>query len=723
MPNLLLAAALSAEQQCIQLTASSLEWSEITAAAADGSEQQQLPRFSMVAYTGGLMRVTTFFRPIVLDLAGMRRAAKSTPILKNHDANQLVGHSDEVDISPTRLTLAGVVSGTGPAAQEVLATAKNKFPWQASVGVGIEELESLNEGSTAVVNGQTVRGPALIARRTLLGEVSFVPGGADGKTSARVAASQSRGSSKMTFEEFVAAQGFDVAALSESQAKFMQKAFAAEQNPTGPPATPPKGGQVKAAAGGDDGEDPVALARKNVRAAVAEELQSVERIREICAKHGDPELTIEATANGVKTSRKVSIAAHAVEQNWSVDKTELEAMRKGRAKGPAIHMAGEEEILGKPLEASLCLSAGISEDTLKKHYDEKTLNMANSLELRGAGLHTLMYEVIRATGKYVRPGRVNNAVIRAALDADRELRASGGFSNVSMSGTLSNVANKALLESYFAVPVVSNQICSQVDHSDFKQHTRYRMTGSGKLEKVGPTGELKHTELSDQTYSNQIDTVGRMITLNRQQLTNDDLGAFLQIPKVLGRMTALSVEEAVFSLVLSNLNSFFHANNKNLATGAGSALSISGLTAQLLLFRQQVDADGKPIVLAPSILLVPAALEVLAGQLFKDQFVNETTTANKSSPNSNPHAGKYRPVVSPYLDNPAMTGYSATGWYLFGNPNDIAAVELAYLMGARTPTIESAETDFNVLGMQWRCYFDFGVAFQDHRAATKANGQ
>jgi hypothetical protein len=52
----------------------------------------------------------------------------------------------------------------------------------------------------------------------------------------------------------------------------------------------------------------------------------------------------------------------------------------------------------------------------------------------------------------------------------------------------------------------------------------------------------------------------------------------------------------------------------------------------------------------------------------------------------------------------------------------VAAIEIAYLRGRRQPTIESGESDFNTLGMQWRGYFDFGVAMQDSRAAVKSKG-
>lgn len=370
------------------------------------------------------------------------------------------------------------------------------------------------------------------------------------------------------------------------------------------------------------------------------------------------------------------------------------------------------------------MSAGLPEQQVGSWYDEKTMNAALAADLRGAGLHTLIYETIRAAGDHVRPGRVDNDMIRAAFAADRRLiQAASGFSTTSLSGILSNVANKTMLAAYTAVESVVGSFCAETDVNDFKEVTRYRLTGNGVFEKVGPDGELTHAGLSEQPYTNKVETFGRMIALTRQMMINDDLGAFLQIPRIIGRMSALKREEAVFELLLSNSGSFFSTGNKNFISGADTALSIGSLTKAEQQFLDQTDADGKPTLLTPAVLLVPSSLKVAAQVLMTETRVNETTDTNKPKPAANPHAGKWRPVASPYLNAQGLAGSSAKAWYLFANPADVAAIEIAYLRGKRTPTIESGETDFNTLGMQWRGYFDFGVAMQDPRAAVKSKGE
>src|SRR5512140_1378357 len=101
---------------------------EITAAdAADG--KPRLPRFSMVAYTGGMMRIAGWRYPVVVDLAGLAIPSQSRPIRFGHDASSGVGHSDSINIAGGKLVAAGVVSRDTAAAREVVASAKNGFPW------------------------------------------------------------------------------------------------------------------------------------------------------------------------------------------------------------------------------------------------------------------------------------------------------------------------------------------------------------------------------------------------------------------------------------------------------------------------------------------------------------------------------------------------------------------------------------------------------------------
>jgi phage major head subunit gpT-like protein len=171
-----------------------------------------------------------------------------------------------------------------------------------------------------------------------------------------------------------------------------------------------------------------------------------------------------------------------------------------------------------------------------------------------------------------------------------------------------------------------------------------------------------------------------------------------------------------------NNAAFFAAGNNNYLTGADTALSIDGLTKAEVAFLNQVDPDGKPLGIMPAVILVPTALSAMGTMLFKSVEIRDTTASTKY-PIANPHAGKFRTEVSRYLSNAQYTGFSDKAWYLLADPTALPVIEVAFLNGQESPTIETADADFNVLGVQMRGYHDFGCALQDPKGGTKSKGE
>jgi len=721
--------------------------------AAEGAGAEKIPTFSMLAYTGGAMRLDGFKHKIVVDLETAIVASESTPILYEHDPERIVGDSQNVVVGNGQITLTGVFSGVGKDRDKVIAAGKRKFPWQASIG-GRGAIDLYDEGEEVECNGRVFAGPIGIARDFELREVSFVSVGADARTTAQVAASAKLKGSVMGFDEWVKSLGFDPAALSDEQKKGLTTEWESKQTQTqteegdeDEDAEAAEGDEdAEAEADGDvDGDvdqdtEPKAKAKAkggrqpirgaatrggssrgtttrttrlaSLRASEAKELRRVDKIRKLCADSPD-------------------IAAKAIERGWSADRAELAMIRATRPKANAFQRE-ENPMRSAIIECSLLLRNGTKEASLEKldkRYTPNVINAAMERENRNFSFARITGEYLQANGRPIHGGGLDNETIRAALHLSRrdmEIQADGsggGFSTVSLSGILSNVANKSLLASFIAVPTVSDEFCGMQDMNDFKPATRYRLTMNGKLEKVGATGELKTDSFQEDTWSNQLDTYGKIITLNRQMLINDDLGAFLQIPQLLGRQSALTLEELVFALLLSNPSSFFHSDHANYETGAGSALSITGLTAAVTRFLKQTDKAEKPIVLNPNCLLVPSELKITADQLFAQTnivaILGAASGAGKLVPADNPHSGKYRPVSSPYLSNSAVhANASGTGWYLLADPGDVPLISKGFLKGQKTPVIENGQTNFDILGFQWRCYFDVGVGLVDYRAGV-----
>jgi len=176
----------------------------IEAAATDGGDdagEERLPRFSMVAYTGGPIRTLGFAYPVVVNLDGLSIPRQQRPVRFQHSALEGVGHTDRIVIENGKLIAEGVGSRDTPAAREIVASGKKGFPWQASIGASVEELEFIKRGVSVTVNGRTFRGPIYVAHKTTLNEISFVDLGADQRTWARIAAQHQNNQETSTMPE------------------------------------------------------------------------------------------------------------------------------------------------------------------------------------------------------------------------------------------------------------------------------------------------------------------------------------------------------------------------------------------------------------------------------------------------------------------------------------------------------------------------------------------
>ena len=471
---------------------------------------------------------------------------------------------------------------------------------------------------------------------------------------------------------------------------------------SGPPAAPPPPDKQDApatvqasAATIDTGDD----ALQKMRQQTATELRRQARIRQVAAEH--PE-----------------IAAKAIEEGWSGDRAELEVLRASRPNvntAPAVHTS-DSSLTAQVLEAACMLTAGLAKP--EQHFQEQTLETADHRFRGGIGLQELLLEAAWANGYSGRNFRASRDVLRHAFGGALPGVQASSFSTIDIGGILSNVANKFLLEGFFSVERTWRNITAVRNVSDFKTVTSYRLIGKDQYEKVAPGGELKHGTLGEEKYTNKADTYGLLLAIDRRDIINDDLGAITTVPRKLGRGSGLKINDVFWTIFLDNA-SFFTAGANNYLSGSDSALSIDALTKVEKTFLEQVDGDGKPLGVMPAMLLVPTGLSAMATMLFRSAEIRDTTSSTKY-PVANPHANKFRAEVSRYLSNSQYTGASDKAWYLLAEPQDLPVIETAFLNGQESPTIETAEADFNVLGIQMRGYHDFGVALQERSAIRGA---
>lgn len=140
-------------------------------------------RFSGVGYTGDPILHHPWWGTVIFDLSLMSVPSRMA-ILLNHEADDIVGYSDEFAITDDGLVLGGILSKVTEAGKEVTALSDEGFPWQMSVRIQPSRIEEVTAGTVVVVNNRSVTGPASIFRESTIVETSFTPTGWDSGSSA-----------------------------------------------------------------------------------------------------------------------------------------------------------------------------------------------------------------------------------------------------------------------------------------------------------------------------------------------------------------------------------------------------------------------------------------------------------------------------------------------------------------------------------------------------------
>jgi hypothetical protein len=505
-------------------------------------------------------------------------------------------------------------------AQRVLELARRGMRFQASVGADVGRIENIQAGESVQVNNRTFAGPVSIVRGSALRETSIVLMGADGATSASIAAQE------------------------------VDMADTANQTPD----------ETKVSA---EATAPVA----------------VEAVKPEPAK----ELNVDEIKAKIVAELKGELLAD---------------MRASRPAAPAVHVVQKADPSDpKTVTAALCIAGGLP--NVEEHFDERTLEAAHG-KSRGIGLQEVLVEAAKANGYDGSVRLKTDSTIREVIRA--------AFATHNIANVLAATYNKFLLNGFTAVEATWSAISAVRSVSDFKTVTGIRVNGGFEFEEVAGDGELKSADASDETRTIKAKTYGRISSLTRQDIINDDLGALSVLPTRLGRGAAIKLNKVFWAEFLLNNSTYYQAATP----GAGNNLAIGSLEAAYTAYGQLNDPDGNPLGVTPGLLLVPKGLAIVARKLNASANMLVSSLGSTSSkvlePQENVMRGLLDPVESSYLTTAATASQST--WWLVANPSDLPAMEVAFLNGVRVPTVEQAEADFNVLGVQMRGYFDFGVA-------------
>lgn len=285
---------------------------------------------------------------------------------------------------------------------------------------------------------------------------------------------------------------------------------------------------------------------------------------------------------------------------------------------------------------------------------------------------------------------------------------------------LANVAQRRLASAWGeVVPTYTQWARRAMDAKDFKPINVTQLSAAPDLLQTNEHGEFEYSSLSDSGISYSVTTYGRIVSITRQALINDDLKSFDRLIQSFAASARRLESRLVYAQLMGDGtmpsgHPLYDAAHSNISTGAESSLGAESLAAGRSAMRLQKGMQGEILDIAPKFLIVPTALEQTAYQLTSSNYVPATADAVNEF-----RAGgrtSLTPIVEPLLDST-----SSASWFLAANTDLCDTVEYCYLAGTNGPVIE-AKKEFGRDGVSMRCALYFGAKAVDHRGLFKGRG-
>jgi len=276
-----------------------------------------------------------------------------------------------------------------------------------------------------------------------------------------------------------------------------------------------------------------------------------------------------------------------------------------------------------------------------------------------------------------------------------------------------DVLDRQMLASYKDTPPVWQAIVRSSTNNDFKISRRFAITGGDQLlPEVYEKGEYLASDRTEGYFDLQLKKYGRQFDISWESLVNDDMNALKDTPQRFA-MAARRTEHRLVSNIFSGDTGggVAHATSGQLySTLAGEVnetaalLTIANLEAAVEAMAAFLDVNGEPILNRARYLVVPPSLEMTARQILTSATKMWVELGGAGGPlpyPTNNVIAQYglELIVDPYL--PIVDPVAANGltcWYLFANPADIAAIEVAHLRGYERPEICMKASDKVAVG-------------------------
>lgn len=290
----------------------------------------------------------------------------------------------------------------------------------------------------------------------------------------------------------------------------------------------------------------------------------------------------------------------------------------------------------------------------------------------------------------------------------------GAHSTSDFTSLLADVANKSMQMGYEEAEETFQIWTNRGILTDFKPTKRVDLNSFPSLSKVNEGAEYTYGTVGDRGETVTLATYGKLFSITRQAIINDDLGAFTRIPMKMGRAAIRTVGDLVYAILtgnptMSDGTALFDAAHNNV--GTGGVISTASVDEMRTLLATQTDASSNAHALNIRLanLLVPVALEGTARVVRDSQYEVGATTTTKNNTVPNSVRETFEVISDARLD-----ADSSVKWYGSAAPGMHDTIEVSYLDGNDMPYMEQ-QNGWTVDGADFKVRIDAAAAPLDFR--------
>ena len=677
--------------------------------SATGKKTGEQHTLAFEGYNGGPVKLRDhgFQYDMYYNIAGITYHNK-VPILYEHWTP--LGHTTSVTKTATQLSGEGVPSFPSEARAKVIEALDNGFPFQASMGLRVEnddDIELLPKGQTRIINGRNVVGPCYICNSSFMEEMTITMSGRDNSTSFTLlngaAAIMLKNSATRINNSTPPGEGTPPVVPPTTPPIVPPTPPAPLQNSTPPsPPTPPVTPPVVPPAP-NPGQQQLSIPRGN---ALMEQFK-LSKLMNVYSENMD-------------------IIENGLAQGHSTDQIEqaikLHRWENGLAKVPAMKDSSTASSATQNIEINFALSFGVTPETLeKKGYDRKLIDNAES-KVRWSFIESMVNIANcnegsqRFTGfsdvEYMM-GEIKNSNRRNLLGIQNS-----SSSNIDMPNMFKRVSEFKLEERWALQPPFATRFLKEESNQNFKPTQRIRPGGGEIWEQIKANGgKLPMTQFgTERAYTSVLDTVGQLAIFPREVIVNDELDVIseLLMAMVEGAMVVPDIKLGFRMLVQPSAASTFWVNADNSRTSFGlTRANLSTAYNDLRTYNEDRGRNLVQLIEDRWVLLTSVELEETAWDIIKqDRIVNEPTATGKVGDKNywfnKLDLEKFNQMANTSLFGPGPF-VSAGTWMLWPKAKQFSPYSITYLRGQKRPTVETVELPENMLGFGVRGYWDVEI--------------